>query len=246
MPTCPDSGSRRRIATGTANKMKLRGHEMNHLRNWIASLIVIALVEGLSGCASSPVPPYAGHAPRLASIYVISQGWHTEIGLPARAMTGSLAALKRASPDSQFFVFGWGQRDYYMAQNPGLGDLLKASVPGPAVILIIPLTRPPPEFFAADASVFTIRVSQDGLDRLSQFIWRYIEEDSDHVPHRLGNGPYPGSSFYTSSGTYSLANTCNTWTAEALHVSGLPVSPVGVVFAHQVVDQVRSLARQER
>ena len=219
---------------------------MNRLRNWVASLIVLAFVEGLVGCASPPVPPYAGHAARLATVYVISQGWHTEIGLPARAMTGSLAALKRASPDSRFFVFGWGQRDYYMAQNPGLGDLLKASVPGPAVMLIIPLSIPPPEFFTADASVFTIRVSQDGLDRLSQFLWRYLEKDPDHVPHRLGNGPYPGSSFYTSSGTYSLANTCNTWTAEALRISGLPISPAGVVFAHQVVDQVRGLARQER
>lgn len=231
---------------GTANKVKLRGYEMNYRRNWVASLIVIALAEGLSGCVSSPVLPYTGHAARIATVYVISQGWHTEIGLPARAMTGSLAALKRASPGSRFFVFGWGQRDYYMAQSPGLGDLLKASVPGLAVMLIIPLSRPPPEFFTADASVFTIRVSQDGLDRLSQFIWRYLEIDPDHVPHRLGNGPYLGSSFYSSSGTYSLANTCNTWTAEALHVSGLPVSPAGVVFAHQVVDQVRGLARQKR
>jgi uncharacterized protein (TIGR02117 family) len=204
-----------------------------------------ALVYALAGCASSPVEPYAGQASRLETLYVIAGGWHTEIGLPAHAMTGSLVALKQASPGSQYFVFGWGQRHYYMAQNPGLGELLEALLPAPAVMLVIPLNRPPSEFFTADSSVFAIRVTQDGLDRLSQFLWGYLEKDPDHIPHRLGEGPYPGSSFYDSNGTYSLANTCNTWTAEALRASGLLVSAAGVVSAHQVVDQVQRLSEPQ-
>ena len=53
--------------------------------------------------------------------------------------------------------------------------------------------------------------------------------------------PFPQSIFYASTGPYNLGHTCNTWTAEGLQVSGLPVSAAGVVFASQVLDQVRPL-----
>ena len=55
-------------------------------------------------------------------------------------------------------------------------------------------------------------------------------------------GPFPQSFFYASTKTYDLTHTCNTWTAAALRVAGLPVSEAGIVFAGQVLDQVRPLA----
>ena len=39
---------------------------------------------------------------------------------------------------------------------------------------------------------------------------------------------------------------CNTWTAEALRVAGLPVSATGVVFAAQVLDQLPPLLEGAR
>lgn len=225
------------------------GSEMGWLRVFLAGCrrvgmpaLVAALAFGLTGCAWSPVKPYTGQAPRLETVYVIASSWHTEIGVPTHALSGPLVSLQPASRDARFLVFGWGQRDYYMARDPGLGDLLGAAGPSPAVMLVIPLQKPPPEFFAAPSSVFTIRVSREGLDRLAQFLSDYLEKDPALVPRRIGDGPYRGSAFYAAIGTYSLGNTCNTWTAEALRVSGLPVTAAGVVFAHDVVAQVRGLA----
>jgi len=219
---------------------------MTVLRQSIIALVLIVLAQGLAGCAVAPVAPYAGAAPKLQTVYVVAGGWHTEIGVPVDALSKPLAALPSVSPDSRYVVFGWGQRDYYMARNPGIGDLLAATVPGPSVVLVIPLRESPTTFFAAGASVIAIPVSQAGLDRLSQFVWASIEKDRQNLPRRLADGPYPGSGFYASGLTYSLANTCNTWTAEALHVSGLPVTASGVIFAHEVTDQVRGLAVQGR
>jgi uncharacterized protein (TIGR02117 family) len=209
----------------------------------VAALVLVVLCSSVSGCAWSPVQPYAGDAPKRQTLYVIASGWHTEIGLSAAAMSGKLTAVRDAMPGARYVVFGWGQRDYYMAPNPGLGDLLGAGFPGPSVVLVIPLTQAPAAFFGSGASVYAIPVSADGLDRLAQFLWGYIEQDAQHHPRRIGEGPYPGSVFYASSGTYSLSNTCNTWTAEALHVAGVPVSADGVVFASGVTDQVERLAR---
>ncbi|MGH6676638.1 MAG: DUF2459 domain-containing protein, partial [Xanthobacteraceae bacterium] len=57
----------------------------------------------------------------------------------------------------------------------------------------------------------------------------------------LGHGPYPSSAFYAAAGTYDGTHTCNTWTAEALHTAGLPVTSAGVVFAGQLMRQIRAL-----
>ena len=57
-------------------------------------------------------------------IYAISGGWHTELGLALDAMSGPLTALKRNFSNARYLVFGWGAHDYYMAQHPGIGDIL--------------------------------------------------------------------------------------------------------------------------
>ena len=127
-----------------------------------------------------------------------------------------------------------------MAQDFGLGDLLRAAVPGPAVMLVIPLETSPEAFFGA-SNVFLLHAPPDGTKRLSQFLWEYLVIEENGTPGRIGTGPYPQSVFYASTGTYNLGHTCNTWTAEALRAAGLPVNAAGVVFAGQVLDQLPSI-----
>ena len=205
------------------------------------SAVVVWILCVLAGCsASTPVEPYAGSASRTELVYVISGGWHTELGLPLGTISGPLSALKPEFPSARYLVFGWGARDYYMAPNPGIGALLRAAAPGPAVMLIIPLQMPPEAFFGASNAV-VIHASRDGIERLSELLWNYLAPDKKGPPRRVGTGPYPQSVFYASTGTYNLSHTCNTWTAEALSVAGLPVSSAGVVFAAQVLDQLPPL-----
>src|SRR5271154_6649841 len=92
-------------------------------------------------------------------------------------------------------------------------------------------------------NALAIRASSEGIQRLSQFLWDYLVIDKEGHPRRVGTGPDPQSIFYASGGTYNLGHTCNTWTAEALRVAGLPVSAAGVVFASQVLDQLPPLLK---
>jgi uncharacterized protein (TIGR02117 family) len=211
------------------------------LRYSFLSFAVVSIFCGCDGCTpTNPAKPYTGSAPQTEAIYVISGGWHTELGLPLEALSGHLVALKSEFPTARYLVFGWGARDYYMAQNPGIGDLLRAVASGPAIMLVIPLQISPEAFFGA-SNVFVLPAAREGIARLSEFLWDYLAVDKEGPPRRLGAGLYPQSVFYTSTGTYNLGHTCNTWTAEALSVAGLPVNAAGVVFAGQVLDQLKSI-----
>ena len=204
-------------------------------------IAVVWVLCGLTDCSTTaPVERSARSGSRTEVIYVISGGWHTELGLSLAEISGPLAALKPEFPSARYLVFGWGARDYYMARNPGIGDILRALAPGPAVMLVIPLQMPPDVFFDA-SHAFVVHVSRDGVERLSKLLWNYLAPDKETLPRSIGTGPYPQSVFYASTGTYSLSHTCNTWTADGLRVTGLPMTSAGVVSAAQVLDQLPPL-----
>ena len=121
-------------------------------------------------------------------IYAISGGWHTELGLALDAMSGPLTALKRNFSNARYLGFGWGAHDYYMAQHPGIGDILKATTSGPAVMLVIPLQISPEMFFGA-SNVFVLPAAREGIQRLSEFLWDYLAVDKEGPPRRIGAGP---------------------------------------------------------
>ncbi len=206
---------------------------------WLAMRCLLCLLAGLTRCASPPLQ-YAGTEPQDEIIYVIAAGWHTELALPMSAISPFLVT-ELDFANARYLVFGWGARDYYMARDPGFGDLLRAAVPGPAVLLVMPL-QVSPEAFAGAANVFAVPVSRIGAEHLSQFLREYLASDAKGASRRIGSGPYTGSAFYASTGTFDLAHTCNTWTAEALRAAGVPVTSAGIIYAGQLLDRVRPLA----
>ncbi|MBI2739822.1 MAG: DUF2459 domain-containing protein [Rhodospirillales bacterium] len=195
----------------------------------------------LPGCGSTPSPTYQEASGDGVPIHVTAAGWHTEIALAVHAIHDPLRAVAPDFPGAQYLSFGWGERNYYMAPAPTVGDAMSALFPGPAVLLVTPLYRAPRDS-RPTAQVFELRLSAAGLDRLSNYLWAAFEKSGDGTTHRLAAGPGPGSAFYAATGTYSSSYTCNTWTAEGLRVGGVPVTSTGVVFAGQLTDQLRSLS----
>jgi uncharacterized protein DUF2459 len=237
------------LARASADAMSCRTppHAVTR-RVLLRACLAAGTVQPLVGCRSTPLPTYqeppsglpSGPAGDGVTMHLIAAGWHTEIALPIHAIQGPLRALTPDFPGCQYLSFGWGERNYYMARAPTFGDAISALFPGPAVLLVTPLYRPPGDS-RAGAQVFEVGLSTAGLDRLSNHLWAALEKSGDGTPRRLAAGPDPGSVFYVATGTYSANYTCNTWTAESLRVGGIPVTPAGVVFASQVTDQLRSL-----
>jgi hypothetical protein len=171
----------------------------------------------------------------------VARGWHTDVDLPADRLSPGLLALAHDFPGASHFLFGFGERAYWTRPDPNSADALAALVPGPGVILVTAL-RVSSEAAFADGDVVTLPVTECGLDRLAAHLTAELREDGQ--VRRLADGPYPGSRFYATSRRYSAAYTCNTWTADALQVAGTGVAATGVLFAGQLMNRARAVARR--
>ena len=148
-------------------------------------------LQTLVGCRSTPLPTFQEPPSDGVTMYLIAAGWHTEIALPIHAIHGPLRALTSDFPRSQYLVFGWGERNYYMARAPTFDDAMRALLPGPAVLLVTPLYRPPRDS-RAGAQLFEVGLPTAGLDPLSNHIWAAFDKSGDGTPRRLAAGPDPG------------------------------------------------------
>lgn len=189
----------------------------------------------LVGCAGPAPPPGPVAACRDGlPLTVVAGGWHTGIGVPAALLEGRLAALRRADPRAGAFGFGFGQRDYYMAADPGVGDLLRATLPGPAVLLVTPL----PLGWSRAERVWHLCAPARGAAGLGRFLTAAFASGPDGGVAPVGAGPCAGCVFYAATERYDLAHTCNWWTAAALRAAGVNVRAEGVVTAGEVVEQL--------
>ncbi len=205
------------------------------------------LLAGLiGGCAGGPVPVRSSNSPVGAyRVYVVDRGWHTEIGLPAAALDGRLAALADEFPGARFLTIGFGDRHYLLARDTGFLDLVRALFPGDSALLVTGLKASPGEAFGED-NVVALGVSAAGFHRIEDFIADNSAAGRDGKWRRLADGPYPGSLFFASDATYDAFYTCNSWVADALEAGGLSLPGGLVIFADQVMAEARDLSGREQ
>jgi uncharacterized protein (TIGR02117 family) len=201
---------------------------------FLARLICVLCILLVTAC-SAPIAPAA---PDDALVYVIRRDWHTDIGLPVQEIAGPLAALEKPFPGVRFLTFGFGERQFLVNHSKDFGAMLSALLPSRSAVLMTALSASPEQAFG-EGNVVVLRVSRAGLDRIETAIWRELEQTPTGEAVKLANGPYPGSVFYAARDTYDGLFTCNTWTAETLRISGLPMPVAGVLFSGQVMGSAR-------
>ena len=206
----------------------------------------MGLLAALGGCAVPAMP--ARYQPPVGpreTVYVTAQGWHTGLALRTASISRPLAILRQDFPGARYLWFGWGQREYYMAAHPTVWDALRALLPGPAVVYVIPLSQQP-QPAGVGGKMFPVSITPAGFRRLTDDIAASLARSPDGQLRWAGSGFWPGSAFFASTQTYDAAHTCNTWTAKALQIAGLPVRATGVIFANQVVAQIRPIAAADQ
>jgi uncharacterized protein (TIGR02117 family) len=202
---------------------------------------VAAVVALAAGCAASVAehPPPSGGPTR--AVWVVDHGWHTAIVVRRDDVDPALWPEAGDFPQAALVEVAWGDRDFYMAQDPTGWLAIKAAFFTSGSVLHVAgfaestLTRLP------ENAVVELAVSRPGFDAMTRFFHDEYQADADGRSVRVGRGLYGTSWFYAARSRYHLFNTCNTWVARALQRTGLDVTPAGTVTAGAVMHQVRQL-----
>lgn len=175
-----------------------------------------------AACASPPGPPPAPGD--CAIIRLWSNGWHVNLGMRADLFTDD-HPLRALFPEARYFLIGWGERDFYMAEDAGFWKGLQAVIPpSPAVIQTIADDAPVEETIWPGREVVPFALSETGARALAQTIGDYIVRDETDAPVVLGRGRIADKSvFLAARGNFHLFNLCNHWTAARLREAGAPV-----------------------
>ncbi len=218
--------------------------------DWDGVIRAAALTLALSvaACGGTPVVQRADQAPVAKpepAVWVMSNGWHSEIILRRADIPPERIPETATYPEAQYFAFGWGDALYYPARTPGLEMAIRAiATPTPAVMHLtaIPST---PESYYLKAEVLRLPIAQPGLKSLVRYIHDSFRRGAGGRALKTAPGLYRHSSFYPATGRFHLFNTCNTWTARGLMGAGLPIGISRAIQAEAVMRELRPIAAGE-
>lgn len=203
------------------------------------AVIVAACAPGVPPLASS-VPP----APLTETAYVFRVSWHAGIVVARRDISPSAIPEIADFPEATYLEFGWGDLDYYRADDPGPFTALKAGLlPSRSVMHMAAFDALP----RAGDRLVVLPLSRAELARLiSEIGGSFARPSADQPALPLGPGLYGQSLFYAAHGPFHVFNTCNTWVARKIAAAGVELSATGVVTATQLFERLRGLSRVPR
>jgi hypothetical protein len=200
----------------------------------------MAACASTSGSVSAARRPQEADSFAPATLYLARRRWHMDVGFAADALQPPLAEVTREFPRSRYVFFGFGDRHYLMAKNPGAPTLLEALWPGAGLILLTTLSNSPQEAFGV-TEVIELPLTAEQSRAVQQFIWRSLSGNAAGSLTPYAAGPYEGSSYFAAVPRYSGLHTCITWAAEALRTAGFPIRSRLTLVAGQLWRQARKL-----
>lgn len=157
------------------------------------------------------------------TIYLSTNGVHLSIIFPKENLTESVLSELNIQDNQQYFMFGWGNEDFYL-NTPTWNDF-KIKYAFGALFLNTPTAIHVTTFNYKHSKWIQVKCNQQELNKLNDYILNTFKVDSfgkkQFIPQKLYS---KNDSFYKANGSYSVAKTCNTWANEAFKQSGLKAS----------------------
>ena len=208
-------------------------------------ILAIAFIWVCSAC----VGPIEGLYPPKVNEHTISayvanhNNWHTGIVVRRQDIPRGIWPENDDLGDFNSLEVGWGDRDYYQAEDPTKWIAIKAALwPTQSVLHVVGFNLPVDKFYP-EAEIIEIELSSQGLEQLSRYIQdSYARNDSGQVI-KLGPGFQENSRFYLARGKFYLPRSCNIWTAKALRAAGCPITPLYAVTAKNVMRQASKFGK---
>jgi uncharacterized protein (TIGR02117 family) len=184
-------------------------------------VLYLAVAFGLAfATPRAPLPAEDGIA-----VYACDNGVHADLVLPVKAgVVDWRAELPEAVPmrasEQDYVSFGWGSRDFYI-NTPTWADLrvgtaLKAVLWDVTVVHVENRGPPSPQ-----EACGTWVVDAHAYQRIAVYVAASFQTPTALVARGYG----PRDTFYAANGRYTIIDTCNQWTGQALRAGGAPVAP---------------------
>ena len=205
------------------------------------------LVVACCACAA-PVKDLfpAGDNASTKPIYLVSHGWHAGIVLRRADIPADLWPENVNFPYTEFLEVGWGDKQYYQTPDAHFGITLRAALwPTSSVLHIVGFSGAVAAYYSS-SEIIEIKLSESGFELLSRYIAASFARDVSGQARPLGRGLYGNSRFYLSRESYHLFNTCNVWTARALHAAGVPITPSFSITVDQLMAQTQTFGEVVR
>jgi len=203
----------------------------------IALVIAANLVIGVIKSFAAELDKSAGN-----EVYVVNHGWHTGFVVPASDIQQAIPELKQRFGNAPYIEFGWGDNEFYQAEEITSGITLKAIfLPTDSVVHAVAVPRKADKYFKhSEVEKFCLGDSE--FNSLVEFISSSFYRDESGNILKLNHGIYGDSQFYKGIGDFHIFNTCNKWTAKGLESAGMKISTTFKLTAGSIMN---FLSREE-
>lgn len=210
-------------------------HHLLGLTAWLLS--VVALTSACYGPIRSLYPPAADDSPYR--VWIVRHDWHTGVALRRQDVPRAIWPEAEDFAGATYLEIGWGQREFYQAEEGSVWLALKATFwRNDSALHVAGFSTTPAAFFAG-LDVVELDLSARGFEALAGFVAASYARTEEGRAIPLGRGKYAVSRFYLGREPYQFT-TCNVWTARALRAGGLPITPRWALTAGTLMFQVES------
>ena len=228
-----------------ARRRKKKTNIVGRLILSLAAIPLLYLIAALIG-SLVPVNRNWSEAEQGTTIYLVSNGVHADLILPAEAQGLDWRPLLPlgdfASPDpsAQWVAFGAGERRVYL-DTPRWRDIkprtIWAALSGGERVMHVEWVSDP------GSEARAIRLRPEEYRRLWAAIRAGFLLDARGQPQRIDHPGYgPQDAFYRGTGKTSAIKTCNSWVGERLRLAGVQTSAwspfaEGLLWRYRRIDQ---------
>lgn len=199
------------------------------------ALAVVVLAFFLAAWVGSSIPagsalPAPAPSEDAVEIMVETNGTHTSIVLPvvsaAKDWREVFPSAARPLPDGRLpthLSIGWGEREVFL-HVPSWSDLEAATALRIATVGGEPMMRVSHYFHpAASEHHRPLRITREQYERLVRAIEGALPPVASADERQIFRGTYANDAYYEAQGSYTLANTCNSWVGETLAEADVPM-----------------------
>jgi hypothetical protein len=204
-------------------------------RAWLIAIVALITVGTLAGAilmTTRPGDPAlfpAKPGESRVAVFVVHNGFHSELAIPTAVMRrqggASARALDKFEP-SPWVLVGWGDARFYMQagwSRARVADGLRALWPdNPSVIRMTPIPTDPDRAF--ENGLVRLELSPRGAARMLERLDRSLRLAGGEAVTVTSPEADGAATYFESVERFSLLKLCNNWTGELLNAAGVPTT----------------------